>query len=87
MRKTKVCNHCGKRKPVEKFQRHAGAKDGLRGDCAPCATQLVRNYRATGSTKINEFAGKSLDNLEPIMQNLIEAYAKYGYKVTISRRK
>ena len=34
---TKVCNRCGKEKPLSAFRRHASARDGHRKACMTCS--------------------------------------------------
>jgi len=85
MSNTKICTHCGKRKNIEHYQVKGNAKDGRRKQCKPCRSELMRNYRATGSTKINEFGDTSLKSLERVLSNLRVAYKKYGYLLVKTR--
>lgn len=41
---SKRCNKCGQVKPLDGFYRAAGAKDGHRGECIPCAKVIRRAW-------------------------------------------
>ena len=48
-----------------------------------CRTQEMRNYRATGKTKINQYEGLSLDSLKHKVDELTPCFKKFGYKVNL----
>lgn len=41
---TKTCSQCKQEKPITEYQRHAGNRDGLRGQCRGCRTEIQREY-------------------------------------------
>lgn len=82
MKKTKVCNTCGKRKPLDQFSVNNSTPDGKRHYCKPCATIKIRNYRATGKTTEGALDGKSMRVLDISLKELDASYKKYGFKLS-----
>lgn len=46
----KICNLCGKTKPLKEYGKSKHNKDKLRHYCRPCASAKMRNYRSSGTT-------------------------------------
>lgn len=45
MSQTRVCNKCGKTKPLESFSLHPTGKDGRRAACKECLAAVTREAR------------------------------------------
>jgi len=43
---TKVCSHCKEIKPLTKFCKHTGRKDGYNNECKLCCKKRHKRYRA-----------------------------------------
>ena len=46
---------CDKRKPIDRFYKASTTKDGRRGYCGDCSTLKIRNFRASGTTRFNNY--------------------------------
>lgn len=45
MAKTKTCNRCFQEKPIDRFGKAKGNRDGIRLQCKDCVAEYVRNRR------------------------------------------
>ncbi|MEQ1788336.1 MAG: hypothetical protein ABL966_14885, partial [Acidimicrobiales bacterium] len=52
----KTCNLCGLAKPLDRFYRAAGMRDGLRGDCIDCNLAAKRARHASNPEPYRERA-------------------------------
>jgi len=53
----KVCNSCGKEKPLSSFHKNITAKDGLRSNCKECKNLSDSVYRQNNCEKKKESQG------------------------------
>ena len=54
--KTKVCNQCGRRKPIEDFYRRKEGGERRYGHCKTCQNERARKSQAKNRAKANERA-------------------------------
>lgn len=58
----KICTNCKKEKPIKDFHKHAGGKDGHRGECKHCVCKKIKKYREENPEKIKQRKKKYYEN-------------------------
>lgn len=51
---SKVCSKCDVDKPIEKFNRAAGNKDGYRSECKECTAKYYRQYKKENNEQLKK---------------------------------
>lgn len=85
--KTKECNRCGDRYDLELFHAGKTGKDGIRPYCKYCAADMMRLYRATGSTTGTSLKDKSTDKLRAALHEIKIEMFNRGIKLCIAEKK
>ena len=77
---TKVCSQCGMEKHVDCFYKHAGAKDGRRGDCRTCHIAKAKCRHGTPEYVAKRSRWLKKYNQSERRKSLLESYnlKRYG---------
>jgi hypothetical protein len=74
----KRCNTCGQTKPLDKFHRCSGSRDGRQGHCADCQRERAKRWRARPENQARE--RERLRRRYEENRDQLLAYAKQWYQ-------
>jgi hypothetical protein len=72
--KTKICQKCKERKPVESFNKNRAKKDGLQNYCRFCQRESDKNYYSNNPSRRKQIrirARKEMDRLYGIVKEYL----------------
>lgn len=75
-KKTKICNHCEKKKPIDQFSRNCTKKDGRDGACKVCMKAFRRKWRLSEKGKVSERKYRKSKNGKATSKKSQEKYMK-----------
>ena len=92
---TKICKHCGKELPLERFAKATRSKDGLQPWCRDCASKATiasrkaRKAKAKAEKPADAPANDSgkVDNLDLVVQNMQLLHEKQEAEMALDAQK
>lgn len=67
---TKVCNKCGKEKPISEFSRNSRKKDGLQTACKECMAEYNRLHYQRNKEIYSAKAKENVQNIREYIQSI-----------------
>ena len=82
---TKICAHCGRELPVEKYYKNSGTKDGLQSWCKDCQNKIKNERCKELRRELRREKPRALSAIPAA--DLIEELKRRGYVGTLRLRK
>jgi len=86
MNQYKTCSKCKQIKPLEKYSKHKGGKDGLRAACKDCVNKQTKERHAKNPEKIKAYRNSWRENNRAKVKVYVkEFYARHAVELRAKR--